>query len=152
MLLLWRSLLVAGMVTITVTVLLGIVARYIFNAPLLWTDELSRIALVWVMFLGIAELFRIKHGHVAITALSDWVGGLAGTLIRAAATILVVLMLVAMIVGGLVLANPSRPSTSAALGVPMWILYAVVPFSGALSIIFLLYFRTRQGSADPDGR
>jgi TRAP-type C4-dicarboxylate transport system permease small subunit len=140
------------MVAITVTVLLGIVARYIFNAPLLWTDELSRIALVWMMFLGIAELFRVKHGHVAITVLSDWAEGWTGGLIRAAAKILVVLTLVAMIVGGLVLANPSRPSTSAALGVPMWIVYAVIPLSGALSIIFLLYGRVRHARAEPDRR
>lgn len=136
---LWRSLLPLTMAAITVIVLLGVITRYIFNAPLLWTDEAARVALVWMMFLGIAELFRIKYGHVGIKALGVFDRGIVGRAVSSVGTVVVVIELLVMIYGGLVLADPARQSASPALGVPMWILYAVIPLSGALSIVFILW-------------
>jgi len=134
----WRSVLVAAMAAITLVVLLGVAARYVFGAPLLWTDEAARIVLLLMMFVGIAELFRLSEGHVAINALANFLGGRPAKAIRIAATVIVVGTLIVMIYGGAVLANPNRPATTAVLGIPMWILYSVIPATGVLGISFLV--------------
>jgi len=51
-----KALLAGTMIAIVVAVGLGIVFRYLLNAPLFWTDEFSRYALVWMTFLGGARL------------------------------------------------------------------------------------------------
>ena len=38
--------------TIVVLTLVQVFARYVFNSPLLWSEELARLLLVWVVFLG----------------------------------------------------------------------------------------------------
>lgn len=39
--------------------------RYVLDAPLAWTEQVSRIVFVWVTFLGAAVLYR-ERAHVAI--------------------------------------------------------------------------------------
>ena len=45
-------LIVIGGVLVTLTVVLQVVLRYIFKAPLFGLEELSRLIAVWVYFLG----------------------------------------------------------------------------------------------------
>lgn len=148
----WRSLLVAAMAAITVVVLLGVAARYGFESPLLWTDELARIVLVIMMFVGVAELFRLSEGHVAITTLAKSLGGWPAKALRVAATVVVVGTLVVLIYGGAILANPDRPASTAVLGIPMWILYSVIPLTGVLGIAFVVVrlFKPRPSEQDKE--
>jgi TRAP-type C4-dicarboxylate transport system permease small subunit len=145
----WRSLLVAAMAAITLVVLLGVAARYIFGAPLLWTDEAARIVLIFLMFLGIAELFRLRQGHVAIDTLANFLGGRPAKAIRVLAAIVVVASLAVMIFGGAILSDPARPATTAVLGIPMWVLYSVIPASGVLGIVFLVVRLFDRSSREP---
>jgi len=56
-------LIVIGGVIVTLTVVLQVVLRYIFKAPLFGLEELSRLIAVWVYFLG--AIFGIKQdSHV----------------------------------------------------------------------------------------
>ena len=56
-------LIVIGGVLVTLTVVLQVVLRYIFKAPLFGLEELSRLIAVWVYFLG--AIFGIKQdSHV----------------------------------------------------------------------------------------
>lgn len=48
--------------------LIGIAARYLFNAPIAWSDELAMIVFLWCMFLTDAFVSRDKD-HVAFDIL-----------------------------------------------------------------------------------
>ncbi|WP_226580636.1 TRAP transporter small permease [Acuticoccus sediminis] len=47
-----------------------VVARYFFNAPTIWAEELSRLAMIWAVFLGSAALLRSGE-HIRVTVLTD---------------------------------------------------------------------------------
>lgn len=47
-----------------------VVARYFFTAPTIWAEELSRLAMIWGVFLGSAALLRSGE-HIRITVLTD---------------------------------------------------------------------------------
>jgi len=51
----------------SVILLAGIVARYAFHAPLVWTDELAAILFTWLALLGAAMAFR-RGEHMRMTA------------------------------------------------------------------------------------
>jgi TRAP-type C4-dicarboxylate transport system permease small subunit len=57
-----------GLTTIDVT------ARYVFNSPTLWADEMSSYLLIAIVFMGLAP--NVRHdGHIRIDVLTNLVSG-----------------------------------------------------------------------------
>src|ERR1700710_415132 len=45
-----------------VILLAGVISRYVFNAPLTWSDELASILFLWLAMLGaVVALRRVEH-------------------------------------------------------------------------------------------
>lgn len=57
-------------VAMTVVVNLQIFARYLFSAPMIWPEEVTRLTLVWLTFLGAAALGR-RCADIAVTTFVD---------------------------------------------------------------------------------
>ncbi len=53
-------------VAMTVIVNLQIFARYVFHAPMIWPEEVTRLTLVWLTFLGAAAMGR-RAADIAVT-------------------------------------------------------------------------------------
>jgi tripartite ATP-independent transporter DctM subunit len=64
----------AGLVVAEILVLLaGIVARYVFHAPIIWSDELAGILFLWLAMLGSVIAFQ-KNEHMRMTAIVGKLG------------------------------------------------------------------------------
>lgn len=61
------------LVILSGVVLMQVVTR-IFGVPLSWTDELSRVLLAWLTFVGASAVLKID-GHARATFIRDWFGG-----------------------------------------------------------------------------
>ncbi len=60
---------VAILVAAEIAILLaGVVARYVFRSPLIWSDELASILFLWLAMLGAVVAFR-RNEHMRMTAL-----------------------------------------------------------------------------------
>jgi len=58
----------AALVTAEIAILFGgVVARYVFDAPLVWSDELASILFLWLAMLGAVIAFR-RDEHMRMTA------------------------------------------------------------------------------------
>jgi TRAP-type C4-dicarboxylate transport system permease small subunit len=136
---LWRLLLAGTMITMTVSVGLGVITRYVFDAPLFWTEEVARYALVWMTFLGSAELFRVRGGHINVEMAVAALPRAWRRAVDLACNLIILLILAAMGVGGYILMTNSRFAVSAALAIPMPWVYAVIPVSAVIAIGALLY-------------
>lgn len=55
-------------VTETVILFAGVVARYVFHSPLVWSDEAASILFLWLAMLGAVVAFR-RGEHMRMTAL-----------------------------------------------------------------------------------
>ena len=53
-----------------VILFIGIVARYVFNRPLIWSDELASMLFLWLAMLGAVLALR-RGEHMRMTALVD---------------------------------------------------------------------------------
>src|SRR3954471_13062942 len=59
---------VALLVAAEIAVLLaGVIGRYVFHTPLIWSDELASILFLWLAMLGSAVAFE-KGEHMRMTA------------------------------------------------------------------------------------
>ncbi|MEM7695060.1 MAG: TRAP transporter small permease [Pseudomonadota bacterium] len=47
-----------------------VVARYFFNAPTIWAEELSRLFMIWAVFVGSAGLLSGWH-HIRVTVVVE---------------------------------------------------------------------------------
>ncbi|MGK7397532.1 MAG: TRAP transporter small permease [Candidatus Cyclobacteriaceae bacterium M3_2C_046] len=64
----WATALTSGVFFIMIC--LNVIARYLLNAPIMGSVEISRLAFVWSAFLASALCYR-KKSHIAITYFAD---------------------------------------------------------------------------------
>ena len=114
-----------------------VVARYVFNAPTIWAEEMSRFFQVWAVYLGAAYVLRYRH-LIRITLLTDRVGP-SGRRIAEAFSLLVIgaVCVVATVWGVEIVAESVRFSrtTSTMLAVPQWMTEIAIPIGCGLLLL-----------------
>jgi|GEM_PF-27249 len=135
--------LVALMGASVVNVLWQVATRFLLGDPSAFTDELARYFLIWIGLLGGAYASG-KQLHLAIDLLPMRLAGRpAGAVLTIAIKGVVFLFaLFVLVLGGgrLVYIVTVLGQTSAALGVPLGVVYLVLPLSGALIMYYTATF------------
>jgi TRAP-type C4-dicarboxylate transport system permease small subunit len=108
-----------------------VVSRYVPTLNWPGVGELANYSLIVLTFIMVGYLIG-RNGHITIQIVDYVVKGRAFTVVKAvaAACTAVICALLAREAVGLIEAYPTR--TTAALGIPLWILYAV-PLAGFAS-------------------
>lgn len=65
-----KTLIVACLVCITVLIFANVVLRYGFNSGLFFSEEISRLAFVWLVFAG-SQLMLHENGHIGVDILTS---------------------------------------------------------------------------------
>lgn len=134
--------LVALMGLAVVNVLWQVFTRFVLGHPSSFTDELARYLLIWVGLFGAAYATG-KRAHLAIDLLRTTLSGRAVHWHGIAIGVVVIAFaLGVMVVGGAKLVSLSflLGQTSAALKVPLGIVYLAMPISGALIVLYTVLF------------
>ncbi len=130
-------------------VALQVFFRYVLNQSLFWSEELARYLLVWLTFLGASVAYRRKvHPGIDMLSarLSPWWQKLFAVIVH-----LVSLGLFGvMIVYGYQFAHFVRLQISPALYIPKWIIFSIIPISGALLALHALNFLFLNFQRDPN--
>lgn len=106
---------------------LNVVLRYVFSAPLFWGEEATVILLVWFVFLP-QGLLEATNEQLCMTALYQAVPDKVRRMLdilRLAVTFLFPFYL-AFVAKGVVLQNYANGSRTAALDIPLWLLYLII--------------------------
>ncbi len=129
---------VAAMSVMLVIIFAQVVTRYFFNYTPEWSEELARFLFVWVVFLGSA-LIMGESGHLAVQFLPDKLKGTAlgsalDIVINAAGYVFIILLLTQ----GWKMTSIMTFQRAPGLDIPMSWVYAVIPFSCVLMLLYLL--------------
>ena len=112
--------------TIVIFLFIGVILRYLFNAPLFWSEEVAVLGLVWLTFLGGAILVR-QDKNVSITLVTDACPARIRRWIKALADVLVILILAVMIYQSWKLTGRRALATTPALRIQeSWFGWAMV--------------------------
>ncbi|WP_040460009.1 TRAP transporter small permease [Galbibacter marinus] len=123
-----------------INVLWQVFSRYLSESPSSFTDELSRYLMIWVGILGAAYVSG-KNQHVAIDYLPSKLKEKPRRRLEVLVHIIVLLFaLFALVIGGirLVYISFTLGQTTPALGMPLAVIYLVIPLSGLLIIYYKL--------------
>ncbi|GIN15491.1 C4-dicarboxylate ABC transporter [Shouchella clausii] len=139
---------VASMLTVVLVccALWQILSRYVLGSPSIITEELSRFLLIWAAMLGAAYAFGSKE-QLAIVFLKSKLSGLKKKLVEIFIDVTIIMFAGSVLIkGGYNLASQTLSQTSPILGIPMGYVYAILPVTGVLIIIYqLLSLAERRG-------
>jgi TRAP-type C4-dicarboxylate transport system permease small subunit len=109
--------------------------RYVLNDSLIWPEELSRYAFLWVSCLGMSVGIR-RGDLIAIDVL--WASKPRGVrlFISLVAHLLTLPLLIAFVWEGWALVDIVTGQRAAAMNVPVWWIYLALPVSAVLGFLF----------------
>ncbi|WP_141014834.1 TRAP transporter small permease [Nocardioides sambongensis] len=146
---------------VTLTCLLGVVfvvlyqifGREVLDSTPAWSEELSRILLIWIGMLCAALGFR-EGAHIAITFVVDRFPKLLRRAVDYGVLALVLLFGLYLLVDGIQLTDEASVATLPGTGLPRSALYAALPFSGAMICLYTVQqffgIDTRRYARDVD--
>lgn len=130
--------LVGLMAVMVIAVLWQVFSRYVMQAPSSVTEELARYLLIWIGVLGAAYASG-QQEHLSINILGPKLDETKRIRLRIFINLLIIFFsIVVLIVGGgnLVYVNYDLGQSSAALEIPLYIVYLVLPLSGILVMVY----------------
>ena len=126
------------MTIMVINVIWQVFSRYVLGTPSSFTDELARFLMIWIGVLGAAYVAG-RNGHVSIDILARRGSVKNQKRLKQIVRIAIILFcLLAMVVGGLRLVYITYllDQYSPALGLPLALVYLVIPISGLLIIYY----------------
>lgn len=123
---------------ITLDVLWGVFTRYALGNQASWSEELARFLLIWIGILGAAYASG-QRMHLAIDLLGPKLEpDKQRRLQRFIDLLILIFALTVLVIGGLRLLYITQAlgQLSAALRIPMAVVYSVIPLSGLLVIFY----------------
>ena len=132
------ELIAAALVATEIVILFGgVVARYVFNHPLVWSDELASILFLWLAMFGAVIAFH-RDEHMRMTAAIGLLTPATRAIFDAFATGAALAFLLLIMVPACDYAVAQRPITTPALQIPDAWRAAALPSGIALMAIFAL--------------
>ena len=143
---------------VAVTVLLGaltavvsyqVIGRYVpFIPRAIWTEEISRLCLEWLVFLGAALAIR-RNEHFIIDVIPAKVAARFRVPIQMVILALLAVAAAAILVGGLAFAETGAARTSTTSGIALIWAFASMPVAGICMLFFVaeLAVRTLRGES-----
>ena len=128
----WFLVLLMGLAV--VNVLWQVFTRFVLSSPSSYTEELARYLLIWIGLIGAAYATG-RRLHLAIDLLPDRLQGARRMWLAVAVESCVAAFAVTVLmIGGsrLVSLTLGLGQTSAALGIPLGVVYLALPISGGL--------------------
>lgn len=139
---------IISMILLTVIVLAQVVTRF-FNISLTGTDELSRLLIVWLTFLGTSLAFHDKM-HLAVNFFVKKAGHKNQQRIHTLVNGLIVVFFLVLTVYGFKFSIESMSYTSSTLQLPMGIFYLAVPVSSVFAMYFILTSLTESTTEEEE--
>jgi TRAP-type C4-dicarboxylate transport system permease small subunit len=130
-----RWLVIALLAAMATMVFANVLLRFLTDHSILWVEEASRYAMVWLTFIGAGPVLRYG-GHIGIDTLQQALPRAAAAL-RAAVFALLALFSGVMVVVGIRYAMLTWAQTTPVMEIPVGAVYLAMPVGFALLLIHL---------------
>ncbi len=129
--------LIAGTLAMGFALTLQIVMRYIFNSPLVWSEEFARYIYIWICFIGVGYGVR-KNLHIKMEAFMNIFHHNVQNYVEIAMTIAIMVFVASIIPSGIRYTVAVSRIPSPAMEIPMSWVSAAVPLGLIIGEVRLL--------------
>jgi TRAP-type C4-dicarboxylate transport system permease large subunit/TRAP-type C4-dicarboxylate transport system permease small subunit len=138
---------IAGLLVAAEIVILasGVFMRYVVRSPLVWSDELATILLLWLAMLGAVIAYR-RGEHIRMTALLRRVSPFVAAVMDAITSVVVAIFVIELMPATLAFVKMEQIDVTPALGIPSS--YVVMAIVVGLTLILVLAI-LKLSEADP---
>lgn len=123
---------------LTTAVFTQVIFRFVLKKPLAWTEELAIYCLVWLTFLGAAYALS-QRAHIGVDFFTQLFPLVVRKIIYTVATFISLVFYIIMVTYGYRLMIQGFAQTSSVFKIPMGAVYSVIPLSGIILIINLIF-------------
>jgi len=131
----WACITIAAVMVLDI--LIGIVARYVFNNSFTWAEEVGRYTMIFSAFLGLGLALK-KGQHVGITFVIERLKPNLAIPVDIFGRITIGIFLIVMTVKGIDICRLVSLQTSPGLGINMAWIFLIIPISSIIQLIFLV--------------
>ncbi len=128
-----ENLIISLFAALVCVVFIQVVSRYVFNQPPAWSEELARYLQVWIILLTSPLCIR-KGSHLAVDYFSHKLNVSAQRKLDILIGLFITVFVLVVTIFGIRLMIVGRFQISPAMGIPMSVVYAVLPLSGMLML------------------
>ena len=126
-----------------VLMLLQVFFRYILRSALAWSEELNRLAMVWLGFIGACIAVRERE-HIKIEVLYQYVSERVKKIFRVIGYCIVVPFSLFMLVYGVILISKLFSNRVGAMDLPVAIFFIPLPLSGLLFLYHMIFEKSQK--------
>ncbi len=95
-----RAIAIALLITILLTMSVQVVARYALRSPIPWSEEVARLAMIWLTFIASAFV-AAERGHIAVDCLTTRLNPRSSQMLDRVTGLVVLLSCSMLMIGGL---------------------------------------------------
>ena len=117
--------------TMTITLFIAVLSRYLFGRSFYWIDACCRYALIWIAFLGSAMVLR-RREHIGVDVVIDLLPKILRKWIIKADIFLILVFSFAMFIQGIKLYKITERQVIPDLNIKMSNIYVIIPISAVL--------------------
>ena len=117
-----------------IVVISGVFARYIMQNPMVWTEEIARMAMIWTAYLGMSIAVH-QRGHLGVLFFVQKFPLKVERFVKLFNDLLIVVFLYILIVNGVKMVIAAKIQIEPATGIIMSYPFLIVPLSGVLMMI-----------------
>ncbi len=133
----FRYLISAFLLLIVIVTSIQVFARFIFDRPLVWSDELARFTLIWMVFIG-AAVVAFDNKHMAVEIFHAKLSPKINLILSLFMRVLVLIFLFITAYSSIDLIQISHYQHSGALGIPNSYWRVAAPVGCVLMMIFIV--------------
>ena len=114
-----------------------VAARYLFNAPTIWAQEIAQLLLLWATFIGIARALK-RDQHIRINALDPFIPEHGRRWLKLFNLLFIALLCVLVVIYGSSIFWDSFErgrSTGTMLNIPNWWAEVVIPLGFGILLL-----------------
>jgi len=141
----------AAMLLMLLIIFAQVITRYVFGYTAEWSEELARFLFVWVVFLGSA-LVMGERGHLAVEFIPHHFKGKPfGKVLEVVVNLSSYAFILLLFTQGAKMTRTMTFQRSPGMDVSMSIVYAVIPLSSALMLLYVIRdsIRIVKGTREP---
>lgn len=144
------------MVVVVGATFMQVVARFVFDSPFAWTDELARFGYVWMTFIAAAAVMGLR-GHLTVELGDRKLPTMVKSALNIFAALVVIGCCAVLASGSFGMLGDRAEGHSTALGLPLsvfygviWVSFILMGFHALVNLIQLIMIMLQPGDSTPD--